>query len=109
MNKARHSLPNVIAAHAILITYTLIALFPVFVIVVNSFKTRKHIFREPLALPNKDSFSMVGYETVFNQGDFFLYFQNSMIVTVVSLCRCVVVLYSVVRRNGRVCVGGVPV
>ena len=28
---------------------------------------------------------MIGYETVLKQGDFFLYFQNSMIVTVVSL------------------------
>lgn len=73
------------AAHAVLITYTLIALFPVFVILINSFKTRKAIFREPLALPNAESFSMIGYETVFKQGDFFLYFQNSMIVTVVSL------------------------
>ena len=62
-----------------------IALFPVFVIVINSFKTRKAIFREPLALPIADSFSMIGYETVLKQGDFFLYFQNSMIVTVASL------------------------
>ena len=85
MNRARHNLPNVIAAHAVLITYTLIALFPVFVILINSFKTRKKIFREPLALPDSESFSMIGYETVMQQGDFFLYFQNSMIVTVVSL------------------------
>ncbi|GHA41613.1 ABC transporter permease [Amylibacter ulvae] len=85
MNKARHNKTNVIAAHAALIAYTLIALFPVFVIVINSFKTRRAIFREPLALPNADTFSMVGYETVLKQGDFFLYFQNSMIVTVVSL------------------------
>ena len=30
-------------------------------------------------------FPLIGYETVLKQGDFFLYFQNSMIVTVVSL------------------------
>lgn len=74
-----------IAAHAILITYTLIALFPVAVILINSFKTRKAIFRSPLSLPNSESFSLVGYETVMKQGDFVLYFQNSLIVTVVSL------------------------
>jgi raffinose/stachyose/melibiose transport system permease protein len=85
MNKARRNLINVFAAHAALLTYTLIALFPVFVIVINSLKTRKQIFRDPLALPNSESFSLVGYETVMNQGDFFLYFQNSMIVTVVSI------------------------
>lgn len=74
-----------IAAHAILITYTLIALFPVAVIVINSFKERKAIFRSPLSLPNSDTFSLVGYETVMKQGDFLLYFQNSLIVTLVSL------------------------
>ncbi len=71
--------------HGALILYTLIALFPVFVIVINSFKKRKSIFREPLSLPDAGSFSLVGYETVLKQGEFFSYFQNSMIVTVVSL------------------------
>ncbi|UTS81604.1 carbohydrate ABC transporter permease [Phaeobacter piscinae] len=85
MNKARSNPFNSILAHGALITYTLIALFPVFVILVNSFKTRKAIFRDPLGLPTSDTFSMVGYQTVLKQGDFFLYFQNSMIVTVVSL------------------------
>jgi raffinose/stachyose/melibiose transport system permease protein len=85
MNAARQNRLNTFAAHGALITYMLIALFPVFVIVINSFKTRRAIFREPLALPNADTFSLVGYETVLKQGDFFLYFQNSMIVTVGSL------------------------
>ncbi len=85
MNKARRNPVNMIAAHSILIVYTVIALFPVFVILINSFKTRRAIFRDPLALPDAETFSTVGYETVFNQGDFFLYFQNSMIVTVASL------------------------
>ena len=40
---ARHSHARSIAAHAILILYTLIALFPVFVIVINSFKSRRAI------------------------------------------------------------------
>lgn len=85
MNKARRNPFNVAAAHGILVLYTVIALFPVFVIVINSFKNRRAIFREPLALPDTESFSTVGFETVFTQGDFFLYFQNSLIVTVASL------------------------
>ena len=85
MNKVRHNPLNLLAAHAALTTYTIVALFPVVVILINSFKTRKSIFRDPLALPNADSFTTIGYETVFKQGDFFQYFQNSMIVTVASL------------------------
>jgi raffinose/stachyose/melibiose transport system permease protein len=82
---ARLSPARTIAAHAVLLTYTLIALFPVFVIVINSFKSRKAIFADPLALPLPGNFDPVGYETVLKQGDFFLYFQNSLIVTVASL------------------------
>ena len=85
MNQARRNPLNNAAMHAILIAYTCVALFPVFVILINSFKTRKAIFREPLALPDADSFSMIGYRTVMQQGDFFLYFQNSLVVTVASL------------------------
>lgn len=85
MKSLQRSIFRSIAAHGILIAYTIIALFPVFVILINSFKSRKAIFKEPLALPNADSFSLIGYETVFKQGDFLLYFQNSLVVTLVSL------------------------
>ncbi len=85
MNKARQSPLNTAAAHAVLILYTVIALFPVVVILLNSFKTRKAIFSDPLGIPVGEAFSLIGYQTVMKQGDFFLYFQNSMIVTVASL------------------------
>jgi raffinose/stachyose/melibiose transport system permease protein len=85
MKKARHNPLNALAAHTALLTWTVIALFPVVVILINSFKARKAIFQHPLAFPSSESFSLIGYQTVLKQGDFFLYFQNSMIVTVVSL------------------------
>ncbi len=74
-----------IAAHAVLMAYTLIALFPVFVVVINAFKSRRAIFSDPLALPNAETLDWVGFQTVLQQGDFFAYFLNSMTVTVVSL------------------------
>lgn len=85
MSAARMSVTRTAAAHLILATYTVIALFPVVVIVINSFKSRNAIFNAPLQLPNADTFSIIGYQTVMSQGNFVLYFQNSMIVTVVSL------------------------
>ena len=85
MAKATHSPARSIAAHAILLTYTLIALFPVFVVVTNSFKSKKAVFASPLGFPDAETFSLIGYETVAKRGDFLLYFQNSLIVTVVSL------------------------
>lgn len=85
MSKVRQSRLNNLAAHGALVSWTIIALFPVFVILINSFKTRRAIFAEPLSLPFGDAFSLIGYQTVMKQGDFFLYFQNSLIVTVGSL------------------------
>ena len=85
MSVATRSLSRSVASHAILLVYASIALFPVILILINSVKSRKAIFRSPLSLPDADSFSMIGYQTVMKQGDFVLYFQNSLIVTVVSL------------------------
>ncbi len=85
MSNTRTHTGRSIAAHAILLTYTLIALFPVFVIVINSFKSRRAIFAEPLMPPMPGNWDLVGYTTVLEQGDFFQYFLNSMTVTVASL------------------------
>src|SRR5690606_14691927 len=51
-----------IASHLILMTWTVIALFPVALVIINSFKSRKAIFGKPLALPTPETFSLVGYE-----------------------------------------------
>jgi raffinose/stachyose/melibiose transport system permease protein len=85
MTSARRSLPSEAAAHGILIAYTIIALFPVLLILINSFKDRRAIFQSPMALPSLESFSLIGYATVLEQGNFTLYFFNSFIVTVVAL------------------------
>lgn len=70
-----------VLVHVILLIYTLIALFPVILVVMNSFKTRQAIFRNPYALPTPETFSLAGYETVLFRANFPLYFTNSLIVT----------------------------
>ncbi|MFB9953094.1 carbohydrate ABC transporter permease [Rhizobium puerariae] len=85
MSKARSAPLRTALIHVALIAYTLVALFPVFLTLVNSFKNRNAIFREPMAFPTPSSFSLIGYQTVLSQGDFIGYFQNSLIVTVVSI------------------------
>ncbi|WP_275787137.1 carbohydrate ABC transporter permease [Pararhizobium gei] len=85
MSKARMSPLRSGFVHLALAGYTVIALFPVLLTILNSFKDRNAIFRTPLAPPTANSFSLVGYQTVLNQGDFAGYFQNSLIVTVVSI------------------------
>lgn len=76
---------NRIAVHAGLSFYTLIAIVPIALILVNSFKTRSAIFGSPLSLPNAETFSLIGFHRVLDKAEFGLYFANSMIVTVLSL------------------------
>lgn len=85
MSKARQSTLRTSLVHLALIAYTLVALFPVFLTLINSFKSKQAIFGQPLRLPGPSTFSLIGYETVLKQGDFVTYFQNSTIVTVVSI------------------------
>lgn len=71
--------------HAVLLGYTAIALFPVILVILNSFKDRRGIFGDPLNVPTAETFSLGGYLTVLNQGAFGTYFANSLIVTVAAL------------------------
>ncbi|PZM13691.1 carbohydrate ABC transporter permease [Rhizobium tubonense] len=85
MSKARNSTIRTGLVHVALLGYTLIALFPVFLTVVNSFKDRASIFRSPLSVPLPSTFSLIGYQTVLGQGNFAIYFENSAIVTISSI------------------------
>lgn len=85
MSTARSSLVRTSLIHAALIIYTVISLFPIFMTLINSVKSRNAIFKNPMQLPNSQTFDLVGYYTVLGQGSFATYFQNSLIVTVVSI------------------------
>ena len=73
------------AIHTVLLGWTVLALFPLVLIVVNSFKTRKAIFGDPTGLPTGEALSLKGYESVISNSDFPMFFANSLIVTCVSL------------------------
>lgn len=70
---------------AILTIYSIIALFPVVMVLINSFKSRKAIFGAPFEFPTSETFSLIGYETVAERSTFHIYFLNSAIVTFVAL------------------------
>jgi raffinose/stachyose/melibiose transport system permease protein len=78
-------LAQLVSAHALLLLYTAIALFPVILVVVNSIKNRRAIFGTPYSLPTSETFDLVGYETVLNRSQFPNYYLNSLIVTLGAL------------------------
>jgi raffinose/stachyose/melibiose transport system permease protein len=84
MRQSRQILSG-LAVHGVLLFYTVLALFPTLLMFVNSFKSREAIFGAPLALPTAQTFSLIGYETVWSTARFDLYFLNSLIVTLSSL------------------------
>ena len=77
--------PSGFGKHAVLLTYTTIALFPIALVVMNSLKSRSAIFDAPVQPPDAATFSTIGYETLTKRGDFSAYLGNSTIVTTVSL------------------------
>jgi raffinose/stachyose/melibiose transport system permease protein len=74
-----------LAVHLVLGAYTVLAIFPILLVLYNSFKTRKAIFGAPLALPGPESFSLIGYQKVFADSAVPLYYFNSISVTVTTI------------------------
>jgi raffinose/stachyose/melibiose transport system permease protein len=84
-----------IVPHLILIPYSFLALFPLAIIITNSFKDRRDLFRHPYSPPVWFSFdegfhvvnmfSTSGYSQVFDRANVFLYFFNSIVVTGLAL------------------------
>ena len=72
---------SAIAVHGILILYTALALFPIVLVIMNSFKARKAIFGAPLAFPTPSTFSLIGYDKVFGDSSVVSYYVNSITVT----------------------------
>ena len=70
------------AVHAILGFYTLLALFPIILVVMNSFKAKRAIFNTPLRPPLPSNFDPIGYARVFDDSSLPLYYLNSITVTV---------------------------
>lgn len=69
------------AVHSILILYTMLALFPIILVIMNSFKAKRAIFNTPLQPPMPWNFDLVGYHKVFGDGALGTYYVNSIVVT----------------------------
>ena len=69
--------------YVVLTIWSVIVLFPIWTLLINSFKPQKQIFKDPFGLP--DTFTLDGYREAWNTGRFDLYFINTIIVTVIAL------------------------
>jgi len=78
-----------IGAHAVLIIWSMVVLFPLWIMVVNSFKDRLSIYVNPFGLPQKWNF--INYGAVIGDNDFLVYFKNSFIAVLSSLALMLIV------------------
>ena len=79
--------------HVYLLFFALLAIGPIFIIVINSFKTSEGIFTGPLKFPNSDTFTLDGFKRAVAQGNFVRNYANSAIITLGStlltvICSC---------------------
>ena len=88
--RRRSAPPSVFLIHAVLMFFVVIALGPIFMIIMNSLKTQRGIFSGPFQLPTAETFSVEGYFRVFQLGDFGNLYFNSATVTIVTTVLTVV-------------------
>lgn len=69
--------------YIILIVTTLVIAYPIFLMIISSFKSQLEIFTSPLGLPK--SFSFENYTTVWEKVNFSGYFWNSLLVSISSV------------------------
>ena len=72
-----------IPSHIVLVIWSFIVLFPIYIMIINSFKTKFSIYDNPFGLPEK--WNLKNYQYVFTNSDFMGYFMNSILVVVISL------------------------
>jgi len=69
--------------YIVLVNYTVIAIYPIFLMITTAFKENKEIFMNPYALPQSWDFSNL--VKLFKISDYAGYFQNSIVIAVVSI------------------------
>lgn len=65
-----------------LILYSMVLLYPLFIMVISSLKSTRELFMNPLGLPQ--TINLLNYRATFEKVNFLLYFKNSVVVTSLS-------------------------
>lgn len=72
-----------IPSHVLMILWCVVALFPFYMLIANSFKERLSIYKNPFGLPGV--WTLANYEYLIKNSNFFMYFRNSFLAVSVSL------------------------
>lgn len=77
----KHVSPGMIVIYAILIFWALTTIYPIFWIIMNSFKAKNEILANSFSLPLGDLFTTSNYKTAFERLNIFSAYRNSIIIS----------------------------
>lgn len=69
--------------HIVMILWSLVAVLPVWMLIINTFKNKREIYSNPFGMPQ--AWTLDNYRYIMNGSDFLTYFKNSFVVVVGSL------------------------
>jgi raffinose/stachyose/melibiose transport system permease protein len=72
-----------LGSHVVLCAWAMVVLFPLYVMVINSFKDKRSVYTNTFGLP--ETWNVSNYTDILASSDFIGYFRNSFIVVLVSL------------------------
>lgn len=72
---------STVGIYAILSFWALTTIYPIFWVIMNSFKTKDKILSQSFSLPLGDLFTLVNYRTAFERLGIFSAYRNSMIIS----------------------------
>ena len=87
-NSELHLNQRHIGYHIIMIVWSFIAMAPVWILIINTRKTKKEIYTNPFGVPR--TWTLENYKSIMSGSDFINYFKNSFVVVVGSLAMILV-------------------
>lgn len=97
--------PGKMGIYAVLILWALTTIYPIFWIIINSFKAKNEIIANSFSLPIGELFTLANYRTAFDRLNIFSAYRNSLIISCTVALVVVVIAgmasFALVRYNFR--------
>ena len=79
--KEKKLTPAKLGIYAVLILWAMTTIYPIFWIVINSFKAKNEILANSFSLPFGELFTLANYQTAFDRLNIFSAYRNSLIIS----------------------------
>ena len=79
--KQKKLTPAKVGIYAVLILWAMTTIYPIFWIVINSFKAKNEILANSFSLPFGELFTLANYQTAFERLNIFSAYRNSLIIS----------------------------